>query len=321
MKRIAFRIIALTICMCAALAAFVPGALAMSAPGGAVMNRVSMNVDGSILTFSLESDNEATLVSVQTDKEALNIDIGIKHNGQEYIVTEIAQNAFDGCHSLKYVLMSADNWNRVTGREYDFSSAENLKVVFVNADRIYIIDNRDVKFVFAPGSSADLQRYLDMTEKTIKISRPAEYQDGSVTLSFDDKCSSGCGCEYRIKREELGSGKPPVEFIWKYDDVYNDDDTAFVSMSGLVRFTDGTVEPGKTYQYTVTAWEPMGSISQPGYAEITIPAPPAPVPPAFEPAVPMPETGDGADIALWMGMLAVAAIGILSLSRKARKEY
>jgi len=35
----------------------------------------------------------------------------------------------------------------------------------------------------------------------------------------------------------------------------------------------------------------------------------------------MPETGDGADFALWMGMLAVSAIGILTLGRKARKEY
>lgn len=35
---------------------------------------------------------------------------------------------------------------------------------------------------------------------------------------------------------------------------------------------------------------------------------------------PLPETGDGANLALWLAMLAVSTIGILNLSRKARKE-
>ncbi len=38
-------------------------------------------------------------------------------------------------------------------------------------------------------------------------------------------------------------------------------------------------------------------------------------------AKPVPETGDGANLILWIGMMAVSAIGIVAVGRKARKEY
>jgi len=313
MKRLAFRIVALMLCMCAALASYASGALASSAPGAGAMHQIWQEKDGSLLTFSLESGNKATLVSVVTDQETLNIDIWFEYNREKYIVTKIAQNAFEGCENLKYVLMSADSWKQVGGREYDFRSAENLETVFVNDDVNYIVTNQRVSFLFAH-SSVELLQYRNMADKPIRNVR-VEYQNGSVTLSFNDVFGNLSGCEYRIEREEQGSGKPPVEFR------SNDDVARFAIANGIVWFTDNTVEPGKTYKYTITAWEPMGSSSQPGYAEITIPMPPVSEPPAFEPGIPMPETGDGADFALWMGMLAVSAIGILTLGRKARKEY
>lgn len=307
MRKMLYRIL----CICMVLAMFAPAALAK------MMSEIK--IGGITYEYALEENNNSAYIShVDGDTCGQSLDIPREITvleagmGVDVPVRGIREDAFEECNRLKYVRLGFDRndgMKQLADGSLDFSSAENLEIIYLNFGITQ--DNEDEirrKFKFPEGSSVRLLQYCDLGSEEIRRLE-GKYENGNVVLSFENVIPDGYGdAGYTVLRYEAGQHEAEETFSTAFDAAAY----RFAMGNGIVTFTDNSVTPGKTYIYAVCAWNAFSRTPH-CKVEVSIPAPVVPQPDA-EPE-PLPETGDGADIVLWLGMMAAGAIA-LACSRK-----
>lgn len=306
MRKMLYRIL----CVCMVLAMFAPAALAKE--------MTEITIGGITYEYALEENNNSAYIShVDGDTCGQSLDIPGEITvleagmGVDVPVRGIREDAFKDCNNLKYVHLEFDRngmMKQLADGSLDFSSAENLEIIYLNFG-ITTPFPFESKFKFPEGRSVRLLQYVDFASKEIRRLE-GKYENGNVVLSFENVIPDGYDdAGYTVLRYEAGQHEAEETFSTASDaTAYR-----FAMGNGIVTFTDNSVTPGKTYIYAVCAWNAFSRT--PHYKiEVSIPSPGVPVPPEAEPE-PLPETGDGADIALWLGMMAAGAIA-LACSRK-----
>lgn len=296
------------LCVCMVLAMFAPAALAKMMSeitiGGITYEYV---LDDSNIAYISKGDSSASRESLKIPGK-----IAIQ-GGSEPVdvpVKGIREDAFKDCNNLKYVHLEfdRDDMKQLADGSLDFSSAENLEIIYLNFG-ITPPFPFESKFKFPEGSSVRLLQYRDLGSEEIRRLE-GKYENGNVVLRFENVIPDGYDdAGYTVLRYEAGQNDPEEIFSTASDAAYYH----FNIEDGIVTFRDNSVTQGKTYIYAVYVWNAFG-ISPHYKVEVSIPSPGVPVPPEAEPE-PLPETGDGADIVLWFGMMAAGAIA-LACSRK-----
>ncbi len=168
--------------------------------------RINNNeIKNSIATYGSISEGSSpykiSLISVTSDNESFIIPKGFKTNSEKYIVTSIDDGAFSGRDKLKYVKLEHEDINNFTGQvadgAFDFSSAKNLEAIYVGLDISKYENN--VKVKFDESSSNKVLHYIELSDKTIKITKGPFYTEDGVEFSFDDVIPNGySGYSYKV---------------------------------------------------------------------------------------------------------------------------
>ena len=298
MKSVFFSRFCLVLLLCAALC--LPAA---PVSASALPDYNTVESSGAVYGYpAMALTNFCSLLSAE-DQETLIIPGSVPFGETKLPVLRINADAFDDCGSLKYVRLDHSRKELLYATEsaFDFTSAENLEIVFTNADV-----TGEVQEKFSLPAGAELQQYVDLSGHTLSLT--GEFHDGAVTLQWDNCNHLGM---YRVTRVNASSEVTKEVFDSEEYPHY------FSIKNGIVTFTDPSVESGQTCRYTAEAYEPFGS-SCSDSVMLVIPGTGAGIPDQGE--IRLPATADKAN-PIVTGASFVLAFGMAYLlTRKKRRK-